>query len=75
MVRSSKTQELSRRRVWQQQPHHLLIPREYLLDHPTNPLATDYAEIGQNALADPLLRGAREAPALLQDREGGVTQV
>lgn len=31
---SRATQELSRLRVWQLQPHHLLIPRKYLLDHP-----------------------------------------
>ena len=60
-----EAQELRRPGVWQQQPHHLLIPRKYLQDHPSNPLATGYAEIAQNSFADALMLGPREASVLM----------
>jgi hypothetical protein len=60
-----EAQELRRPGVWQQEPHHLLIPGKYLQDHPSNPLATGYAEIAQNSFADALMLGAREASVLM----------
>jgi hypothetical protein len=57
-----EAQELRRRGVWQQEPYHLLVPRKYLQNQPSNPLATGYAEIAQNSFADALMLGAREAP-------------
>ena len=58
-----EAQELRRPGVWQQEPHHLLIPRKYLQDHPSNALATGYAEIAQNSFTDAVMLGAREARA------------
>ena len=60
-----EAQELRRPGVWQQEPHHLLIPGKYLQDHSSNPLATGYAEIAQNSFADALMLGAREASVLM----------
>ena len=51
--------------VWQQEPHHLLIPRKYLQDHPSNPLATGDTEIAQNSFADAPMLGARGASVLV----------
>jgi hypothetical protein len=60
-----EAQELRRPGVWQQEPHHLLIPRKYLQDHPSNALATGYAEIAQNSFTDAVMLGAREASMLM----------
>ena len=60
-----EAQELRRSGVWQQQPQHLLIPRKYLQDHPSNPLAAGYAEIAQNSFAYALMLGAREPSVLM----------
>jgi hypothetical protein len=60
-----EAQELRRPGVWQQEPHHLLIPRKYLQDHASNALATGYAEIAQNSFTDAVMLGAREASMLM----------
>jgi hypothetical protein len=60
-----EAQELRRPGVWQQEPHHLLIPRKYLQDHPSKALATGYAEIAQNSFTDAVMLGAREASMLM----------
>jgi asparagine synthase (glutamine-hydrolysing) len=40
---------------------YLLIPRKYFQDHPSNPLATGYAEIAQNSFAGALMRGGQRS--------------
>jgi hypothetical protein len=60
-----EAQELRRPGVWQQEPHHLLIPGKYLQDHSSKPSTTGYAEIAQNSFADALMLGAREASVLM----------